>query len=528
VSENYAAEVRDFYDFLDEHKPAHFVSSSLTTILRTEPPLTFGPTGVADMVAGWAEERAARTGERLSDLLLGATRAIVDAYNIDAIAHFRPRDFYRPYRARLIALCPEREGLVLEAALDALQSSVPQRGQRLSASELARVAGSDPRRDLDAAAEQQFDEALDRIRQDPHQPEPQFAEGVAAVERYLGDPERVPTQPALLRVIDAATALFNGAAVARAGRLFSLVDEALSQPGVAEVRRKDARSGLRRRSLDETIFVQWVNDSRRRVDVAPIVRFFEDLEADQLLGALLVEKVPARTQLLMNTLDAHGVGAVPVVLDHLANSEAAPMGDANLTGLVMLIGRHGAGSDLERRRAIDVVGPLLTAPDASLRAAAVLALDRLGGREVVPHALRAIEADAYRVEPQGDEAKRHLEGVMGLLVTSGLDSAVAVVASTATGERDGGFGRLGKSLRDAALAALARRSGPLPRRAALVLAEALRGMAKRRFGFFSTGALGGDPELVARLANLLDDSPEPEAREVLALPAFRKLAARDG
>src|SRR5262249_41537022 len=120
VSENYAAEVRDFFDFLDEHKPAHFVSSSLTTILRTDPPVTFGPTGVADMVAGWAEERAGRTGERLSDLLLAATRAIVDAYNIDAIAHFRPRDFYRPYRARLIALCPEREGMVLEAALDAL------------------------------------------------------------------------------------------------------------------------------------------------------------------------------------------------------------------------------------------------------------------------------------------------------------------------------------------------------------------------------------------------------------------------
>src|SRR6185436_12347243 len=101
---------------------------------------------------------------------------------------------------------------------------------------------------------------------------------------------------------------------------------------------------------------------------------------------------------------------------------------------------------------------------------------------------RAIEADAYRVEPQGDDAKRHLEGVMALLVTSGLDSAVAVVASTATGERDGGFDRLGKALRDAALGALERRSGPLPRRAALALTEALRGMAKRRFGFFSSGA----------------------------------------
>src|SRR6185369_17227215 len=117
------------------------------------------------MVAGWAEARAARTGERLSGLLLAATRAIIDAYNIDAIAHFRPRNFYRPYRSRLIALCPEREGAVLEAALDALQSSVPQRGQRLSASELAKVAGGDPRRDLDEAAEREFDEALERIRE---------------------------------------------------------------------------------------------------------------------------------------------------------------------------------------------------------------------------------------------------------------------------------------------------------------------------------------------------------------------------
>src|SRR4029077_16927764 len=108
---------------------------------------------------------------------------------------------------------------------------------------------------------------------------------------------------------------------------------ALSHPTVAEVRRKDARSGLRRRNLDGAIFTQWVHDARRRGHGAPIVRFFEDLEPEQMLGALLVEKIPARAQVLMNILDAHGAGAVPVVLDHLANPEATTS-DASRTGLV--------------------------------------------------------------------------------------------------------------------------------------------------------------------------------------------------
>jgi hypothetical protein len=526
LPEEYAAEVADFLDFLEGTKPAIFVSGSLTKVLRTDPPVNFGPTAVGDIVADWAIERAARTGERESDLLLYATRTIVDAYNIDAVTSFRPRDFYRPFRAQIVARCSEPERDVLEAALDALQSKTPGRGQLLPASELARVAGSDPRRDLDEAAEQEFDAAVERVRERPHMPEEEFAEAVAVVERFLLGRDSVPTQPALLRAIDAATVAFNGAAVARAGRLFAIVDEALTSPAVAEVRRKDARGALRRRNLDDSILVQWVSDARRRADVAPVVRFFEDLQPEQLLGALLAEKSAQRAQLLLNMLDAHGLSAVPHVLDVFSSPEAAPWTTPHLAGLVGLVARRGAESDVERRRAIDFAGPLLTAVDVTVRASAVAALERLGGREVVPPALRALEAESYKVEPHGDDAKRHLGGVMRLLVRSGLDSAVAVVAETATGGRDGGFQRLGKALRDAAVEALARRDGPLPRRAALAISEALRGMTRLRFGVLPGLALGVDPETCVRLMWLIEDSTEPEAKETLAMPTFRKLAAQ--
>lgn len=518
--------MRDFLELLDGVKPAHFVAEAITAVLRTEPPVVFGPAGVADLVADWAEERAAGTEAPLSDLMLAATRTIVDAYNIHAIANFRPRAFYREYRAQLVARCPEGERAILESALDALQSKQPQRSQLLSASELARVAADAPRRASGDATEREFDEALDRLRERPHLPEPEFESAIASVSKLLCDPERAASQPALVRAIETATEVFNGAAVARAGRLFEIVDCALAHPSIADVRRRDARGGARRHSLDDDLLVKWVGDARRRPEVASIVRFFDDFAPQHLLQLLFSEeaaKSKSQTQLLLNLLDARGAEVVDPVIAQFARGEAA--GGARLTGLVALLARHGTTSDASRRQAVELVGPLLTSDDAATRAASLAALERLHGREVVPYALRALEPDAYRTDPSGDDLAAHLGRVMSLLVASHVEPAVAIVAEIATGEREVEVGKLGKGLRDAAIDALSRRDGPLPRRAALVVEKALRARARRRFAII-TGSLGlgVDAEACLRLLRLVEDSTEPEVRQTLELPKLRKLS----
>jgi hypothetical protein len=530
MAESNDAEVGDFFDFLDEVKPPIFVSHSLTAILRTEPPMTFGPAGAADLVADWAEAKVASGGGRMSDLLLFATRTIVDAYNIGAIEHFKPRSFYRPFRAQLAVRCPDDERAVLEAALDALQSGAPERSQLLSASELAKVT-SVPRRDVkhDDAQDRAFAGAMSRLVGEPHMPEPEFAEAVGAVEGVVADADNPPNQEVLVRVIDVAIELFNAGAVARAGRLFAIVGTALDQPHVVPMRRTDARGSARRARLNEATLAQWVNDSRRRRDVTPIVRAFDDLSPIALLARLVSEKTPAQSQLLLNLLDAHGEAAVPNVLDHLATPEAVSAGGAYRAGLVGLLARYGLGAEQDPRRALELLGPMLVEDTAQLRGAAVAALRRIGGREVVPFALRALEAVNYRSLHQmsSDELRSHLSGVMKLLVASGLDSAIAVVAEFATGVRDGGFDRLERSLRDVAAEAIDARKEPLAHRAAEVIADALRPMAMRRWVLI-TGklSLGVDAQACLRLMRLIEDSSEPTAREVLSLPTRRKLAAR--
>jgi hypothetical protein len=529
LRESYANEVGDFFDFLDGEKPALFVGHALTAVLRTEPPTTFGPAGAADLVADWAEQKSERGGERISDLMLYATRSIVDAYNIGAIRDFKPRNFYRQYRAQLAARCNEEERTVLEAALDALQSGVPERSQRLSAEELAKVAHSPRRQAHDDSLERAFEQAVAAMQRDALMPEPEFAATIAAVEQFVGDVENPPSQEVLLRVVDVAIELFNAGAAPRAGRLFAIVGEALDQPHVVPMRRTDARSSARRARLNEARLVEWTNDPRRRHDVAPIVRFFDDLSPIALLARLVGEKTPAQMQLLLNMVDAHGPSVVAHVLDHLTTPEAIRAGGAYQAGLVALLSRFGVAREEDRRRAVNLLGPMLVSDTPALRTAAVAALKRLGGRDVVPFALRAIEASSYGniLQLPPDAIRVHLSGVMKLLVASGLDSAVAVVAEFATGVRDGGFARLERSLRDAAIEALDGRKEPLSRRAVQVVADALRPMAKRRWVLI-TGhlSLGVDAEACLRLMRLIEDSPESEAREMLELPTLKKLAAR--
>src|SRR5687768_2790890 len=83
-------EIADFCDYLDDQKSPLAASRSLSRLLRTDPPVEFGTERVVEVVVDWAEARAARTGQKVSDLLVSSLRHIIDGFRIRAIEGFRP------------------------------------------------------------------------------------------------------------------------------------------------------------------------------------------------------------------------------------------------------------------------------------------------------------------------------------------------------------------------------------------------------------------------------------------------------
>ena len=103
-----------FVEFLDDLKPPMFVEKALSYVLRTTPPIYVTTEGLLDLVGAWAEDRSTVTGRPVSELYLGATRKIVDAYRSDAIKDFDPKVFYRPFTEGLLQRCPEAQRPDLE------------------------------------------------------------------------------------------------------------------------------------------------------------------------------------------------------------------------------------------------------------------------------------------------------------------------------------------------------------------------------------------------------------------------------
>jgi hypothetical protein len=114
---------------------------------------------------------------------------------------------------------------------------------------------------------------------------------------------------------------------------------------------------------------------------------------------------------------------------------------------------------------------------------------------------------------------------MELVMDSGVESAIAVVAEFATGARGGEFEI--KELRDSAIKVLGQRRAPLPHRAAQVIAEQIKQMASKKLKIV-TGklTLGIDAPYCRALMGLLEDTPYPDVREVLEHPVVHRLAEK--
>src|SRR5207237_7358802 len=102
--------------------------------------------------------------------------------------------------------------------------------------------------------------------------------------------------------------------------------------------------------LDPTLFLECINDPQRHEQIAPVVRYFGDIDAAPLLAQVASEKNPARSRLLMSIIALHGPAVFPLVLEQLPAS--APHGRATLltTNLLQLIPRAGVPAEADRRQ----------------------------------------------------------------------------------------------------------------------------------------------------------------------------------
>jgi hypothetical protein len=523
-SEDISRAVEDLRDYLDDVKPPLFIIGSLTLLLRTEPPVRVGASKAAAFVCEWAEERAGRSGERVSDLLLSSVRHIVDAYGMNAIESFRPKDFYRPFIQVLLDRCPDEEREGLQAALQDMQSADPHRLQIRSTAEYANGALPATKRARDGV----LSEILPRLG-DLASTDAEFEEAIARLRKTLVDHPSPPQPTNLKQLVDLGVTTFNASAVRRAARLFDVIGQAVERVDGGPARQREVRAHAKSALLDQNVLASWLSDPKRRAEIAPVVRHFADLGPSTTLAHLAVEKNPVRARFLSSVIQIHGADAYSSVLAQLSSPDLAARGPEFAVGMLGLLAQLEAPSDAERRRAAGVAGKFVTHDRPQLRGAALAALRRIGAKEAVPQAMRALESDAYNHAPEDvDELRTQLEEALKLLAESGMESALAVVAEVATGTRGAEF-KLGRSLKEVAIQVLADRDAPLPRRAALVLVADLKAVIKRRFKIITAQlALGVDVPLVAALMRLLENSPEPEAQETIRHPVLLKLMARAG
>lgn len=524
----FAQEIADFIDFLDDVKPPLFVSESLSTILRTEPPVQLPPQRVSDLVASWAEKRTATTGKQISELMLDATRKIVEAYRAGTIQGFDPKLFYRPFVLSLTARVPMAEREAFQHGLKGLQESLPRRWANKPTAE---YEGTDvvEIRGVRMSHEAAVNELLARLERNPHMPADEYAETMRDLEVVLSSRVGIPVHQVLERLAHIAAQYFDLNLVARSSQLFEAVHDSFERLNIAKDKRADIRNSLPSARVDRAIFAKWAADHENFLLLRPVVQFFPDFGVEQALKAVADERARDRRKMLLSVLEIQGVEALPLVIERLTEQKA---GDENwyfTRNLLYLVSRIDPPADADRRKVLALVGHYATVASPQLRQAAVAALSRIGGREVIPYLTKALDSKEVPepVDSEGKEAlKAHLKQVVEVLSGMDSDAALALAAEVAIGLRAEEFG-FGRELRDAAVNALAVRPHPLPRRPAMVLVNFLRQQSEKKIKIVVGNlGLGVDIPGCRAAIRLLANSTEPEAREVLETPFVKKLSAK--
>jgi hypothetical protein len=520
--------VEDFIDFLDDMQPPVQVADSLSLLLRTEPPILFGTHRVVDLVASWARKRESVGNERASDLMLGATRKIIEAYRSSILDGFDPKAFYRPFVLGIGAQCPADEHDEFHAGLRQLQTLLPKRWA--GADDVSESVAMIEVRGRHLTLEAALGELTERLEGEPHMADARFEETLSDVERVLLSHGGDDVEPSLVRLAAVGVMLFNAVRVQRASRLFQAIADAMERLKLPKEDRGAIRSAISSSELDEIILFKWTNTPQRHAEIRPIVLHFADLDPEFALDALAGDETARdRRRFLLSVLVLHGASSLPAITARLALPTAAAPTWFLTRNLLYLLSHIEAPTRVEKRRIIDLIGPYVTGNPVQVRLVALAALKRLGApREAIPYVARALDPTAYRPSIAGgkrEALRRHLGQAMTLIARSHSPAALTVLAEIAVGNRGAGFG-LGGELRAMAMDALANLAAPMPRPAALVIVHHLARQAARRVKLIvGHRALGLDVPGCQALLRVIADSPEPEARQLLDTAFMRRLAA---
>jgi hypothetical protein len=549
--------IADFLDFVEDRRTAEEVAASLALLLRTEPPVRVDIPQLVAVVKEWAGERAAATGGTEGEFMLAAARHIIDAYRAKVLTHFEPKAFYRPFTVKLLAECRDEDRAFLRDGLrqpseKAAKPEPVQVEQRASPAPPVAIIGvpasefhaPEPTQAdhpyasihdavpaaspgvLPLTREKNLNDLVEGLIHSPPASDADFEVVINQIRAIALDDRGAPPESLIVRLAEIAVDVFNKGHVARAAQLFAISTESISRLTLTQWREFEIRRAVKSTQLDVRRFMDCINNEERHAEVAPIVRFFADLDARRLLGQLENERGGPKSQVLVNILTVHGYDALPIIVEKLASPDIGSCNAEFQSSLIRLLTRIGLPPGSDERYVAGLIGPHLCSVHMQVRRDAATAFGSVAARDVVPYALKALELSSYTSSIPNEELLAHLGRVLRLLVRSRNEAAILAVAEYATGARDGGF-RLGRQLRDAAVKALAARSQPLPRRAVLVLLNNLKELTGKKF-LRVTGSLslGGDSQAAAGLVALLRDSAEPEVREALELPAVRKLLAQ--
>ncbi len=511
-------EIAEFLDFLDDKMPALFVAESISTILRTEPPVAFETEQACEIVAVWARDRAGHGEPSVADLMVRATRKIVEAYRGRIVTGIDPRVFYRAFVQGLADRCPASEHQRLQSGLRQLQAILTEQGATSRQAEFdqtdsVEIQTKAPRR------EDRISALTKRIEANPRMPASEFDEVEKAIREALASRVGLSIRSALTRIGTAALAQFNAGEVARASAVFEIANRAMDRLQLSPGERDEVRSALRSAALDGRLLAKWLANHEIRRELAPVVEFFADLEPAPLVDRL--EREPSRDhrRMLLQILEMHGEAALPVLIDRLESARSSASWYL-ARNLIYLVAHLRPNEESSRRRLVSLLAPYTSSAVPQLRGVALAALKRIGGREILPALVRALDPASYPASAKGADGtlERHVSHALELLASLDVESATVVVAEFATGVRGSGF-EFEKTVREAAIQALTSRGASLPRRAVLAIVDFLRQQSERKIKFVVGGmSLGVDLVSCRRLMKLIAGSTEPEAVDVLATP----------
>lgn len=516
----------DLFEFLSDTKPALFVAESLAYLLRTEPPYNVESGEPAELIAVWADERSRVTHVPVSVAYLNGLRRILEANRERPFPCFDPGTFIDAAQHGLMRHCPASEVGGLLSGLRDLREGLARRATRTASGTLE--AETLEIRGVRMSIRDAQEAAVSHMEHEAYMSETEFAVAFEDVERSLQTRLGIPIHNALSRLAVASAKVFNTGRVSQAGRICQFLTDSFDRLSISPEGRLEVKFAVGEKDVNEGLLAKALNDPEQRTHAASFVRFVGYTSPGEALVTLAVEKRRERRRLLLACVEAHGSDAYPIILDHLVASSVGNQPWFATRNLLYLLSRIDAPDDVARRRAIEAGGRYITHDQPQLRTAALGALRRVGGRDVIPYVVRALDPVNYMTGSidDSDALRRHLHQAMETLVETRNEAAIAIVAEFATGARGTEFD-LGQSLRDEACGALMHVAGPLPRRAVLIIVGHLSQICGKRFKFV-TGRLsfGLDAHACRMLSTLLRSSTEPEAVEVLENPVLTKVLTR--